>query len=93
MWILFVLIVPLFPVFPFSFSFFSIINDSSVYAIKNLEHFEVHLNMLEKYTEDDISQLRIKLVNDMVFNEYNSAYDGTCKVKEVILVPTSLCLL
>lgn len=64
-----------------------------MYAIKNLEHFEVHLNMLEKYTEDDISQLRIKLVNDMVFNEYNSAYDGTCKVKEVILVPTSLCLL
>ncbi|CAD6245395.1 unnamed protein product [Miscanthus lutarioriparius] len=61
----------------------NIINNSGVYAIKNLEHFEVHLNMLEKYTEDDISQLLIKLVNDMVFNEYNSAYDGTCKVKEV----------
>jgi len=60
-----VLIVPLFPIFPFfpfSFSFFSIINDSGVYAIKNLEHFEVHLNMLEKYTEDDISQLASNLL-------------------------------
>ena len=37
--------------------------------MKNLELFEVNLNMIEKYTEDDIGHLRIKFVNNMVFNE------------------------
>ena len=54
--------------------------------MKNLELFEVNLNMIEKYTEDDIGHLRIKFVNDMVFNEFNCAHDGQSKVREVILV-------
>ena len=49
--------------------------------------------MIEKYTEDDIGHLRIKFVNDMVFNEFNYAHDGQSKVREVILVPMLFSLL
>ena len=61
--------------------------------MKNLELFEVNLNMIEKYTEDDIGHLRIKFVNDMVFNEFNCAHDGQSKVREVILVPMLFSIL
>jgi len=61
--------------------------------MKNLELFEVNLNMIEKYTEDDIGHLRIKFVNDMVFNKFNCAHDGQSKVREVILVPMLFSLL
>ena len=77
----------------FLLSCFNIINDSGIYAMKNLELFEVNLNMIEKYTEDDIGHLRIKFVNDMVFNEFNCAHDGQSKVREVILVPMLFSLL
>jgi len=61
--------------------------------MKNLELFELNFNMIEKYTEDDIGHLRIKFVNDMVFNEFNCAHDGQSKVREVILVPMLFSLL
>jgi hypothetical protein len=58
--------------------------------MKNLEHFEVNLNMMEKYSEDDIGHLRIKLVNDMVFNDHNYAIVGKSKIMEVVLFPKLL---
>lgn len=57
-----------------------------MYAIKNLEEFQIHINMEAKYTEADISHLRIKILNDMIFNEFNYADDGQSKINEVILV-------
>ena len=90
--IIFVVLIVFCPIFFFC-HVFSIINDSGICAMKNLELFEVNLNMIEKYTEDDIGHLRIKFVNDMVFNEFNCAHDGQSKVREVILVPMLFSLL
>jgi hypothetical protein len=72
---------------------FSIINDSGLYAMKNLEHFEVNLDMMEKYSEEDIGHLCIKLVNDMVFNDHNCAILGKSKIMEVVLFPKFFCVL
>ena len=50
--------------------------------------------MMEKYYEADIPRVRIKYVNEMIFNYFNSSDDGLSKVKEydaeVILVPMPL---
>ena len=50
--------------------------------------------MMEKYCEADIPHVRIKYVNEMIFNDFNSSDDGLSKVKEydaeVILVPMPL---
>jgi len=49
---------------------------------------------MDKFSEADIGHLRIKYVNDMIFNEYNCFVDGQSKVMEydaeVILVPMPL---
>jgi hypothetical protein len=88
----FLALIVLFPIFSFC-HVFSIINDSGVYALKNQEHFEVNLDMMEKYSEDDIGHLRIKLVNDMVFNDHNCAIVGKSKIMEVVLfLKLRLCI-
>lgn len=52
----------------------------------NLEEYEVGVNLKEKYGVDDIQHLRIKFVNEMVFGDQNSAREGQCQIKEVVLV-------
>ena len=55
------------------------------------------MSLMDKFSKADIVHLRIKYVNDMIFNEYNSSDDGRSKVikydVEVILVAMSLCVL
>ena len=59
------------------------ITDSGIYALMNLQYYDIGVNMKDKYTEGDIPNLRMKLLNDMVFNEYNTAHAGVSKIKEV----------
>ena len=81
----------------FLISYFSFSNDSGIFAMKNLELWEVNVYLMDKFSEADIGHLRIKYVNDMIFNEYNCFVDGQSKVMEydaeVILVAMSLCVL
>ena len=81
----------------FLISCFSFSNDSGIFAMKNLELWEVNVYLMDKFSEADIRHLRIKYVNDMIFNEYNSSDDGRFKVTkydaEVVLVAMSLCVL
>ncbi|CAD6239331.1 unnamed protein product [Miscanthus lutarioriparius] len=55
-------------------------NDSGIFAMKNLELWELNVYLMDKFLEADIGHLRIKYVNDMIFNEYNSSDDGRSKV-------------
>ena len=64
-----------FPISCFSFS-----NDSGIFAMKNLELWEVNVYLMDKFSEADIGHLRIKYVNDMICNEYNISDDGRSKV-------------
>ena len=81
----------------FLISCFGFSNDSGMFAMKNLELWELNVYLMDKFSETDIGHLRIKYVNDMIFNEYNSSDDGRSKVMkydaEVILVAMSLCVL
>ena len=58
--------------------------------MKNLELWEVNVYLMVKFSEADIGHLRIKYVNDMILNEYNSSKDGRSKAMkydaEVVLV-------
>jgi hypothetical protein len=60
--------------------------DSGICTLMNLEEYEVGVNLKEKYGVDDIQHLRIKFVNEMVFGDQNSAREGQCQIKEVVLV-------
>jgi len=81
----------------FLISCFSFSNDSGIFAMKNLELWELNVYLMDKFSEADIGHLRIKYVNDMIFNEYNSSEDGRSKVMkydaEVVLVAMSLYVL
>ena len=65
--------------------------------MKNLELWELNVYLMDKFSEADIGHLRIKYVNNMIFNEYNCSEDGRSKVMkydvEVVLVVMSLCVL
>ena len=66
--------------------------------MKNLELWDLNVNLVDKFCEDDVDHLRIKYVNDMIFNEFNCSDVGRSKVMEydaeVILVAMSLfCVL
>ena len=78
----------------FLISCFSFSNDSGIFAMKNLELWDPSVSMMEKYCEADIPHVRIKYVNEMIFNDFNSSDDGLSKVKEydaeVILVQMPL---
>jgi hypothetical protein len=65
--------------------------------MKNLKLWDRTVCLMDKFSEADIGHLRIKYVNDMIFNEHNCFVDGRSKVMEydaeVILVIMSLCVL
>jgi len=75
----------------------SLINDSGIFAMKNLEAWAINVDMMDKLNEADICHLRIKYVNDMLSSPFNSADEGRFKVQEfdevVILVAMSICLI
>lgn len=75
----------------------SLINDSGIFAMKNLEAWAINVDMMDKFNEADICHLRIKYVNDMLSSPFNSADEGRFKVQEfdevVILVAMSICLI
>ena len=81
----------------FLISCFSFSNDSGIFAMKNLELWDLNVYLMDKFSKADIGHLRIKYINDMIFNEYNCSVDGRSKVMEydveVILVAMSLCVL
>jgi len=57
-------------------------NDSGIFAMKNLELWDLNVNLVDKFCEDDVHHLRIKYVNDMIFNEFNYSDVGRSKVME-----------
>ena len=73
------------------------INDSGIFAMKNLEAWAINVDMMDKFNEADICHLCIKYVNDMLSSPFNSADEGRLKVQEfdevVILVAMSICLI
>ena len=81
----------------FLISCFSFSNDSGIFAMKNLELYDLNVYLMDKFSKADIGHLRIKYVNDMIFNEHNCSVDGRSKVMEydaeVILVAMSICVL
>jgi hypothetical protein len=59
-------------------------NNSGICAMMNLEHYDLGVNMMEKYSENDIGHIRMKYVNDMVFCDQNIATVAQSKIKEVM---------
>lgn len=55
-------------------------NDSGIFGMKNLELWDRNAAMKDKFNEDDIGHLRIKYVNEMIFNEHNTSDEGKSKV-------------
>ena len=78
----------------FLISCFNFSNDSGIFVMKNLELWDPSVSMMEKYCEADIPHVRIKYVDEMIFNDFSCSDDGLSKVKEydveVILVPMLL---
>jgi len=60
----------------FLISCFSFRNDSGIFAMKNLELWDLNVYLMDKFSKADIGHLRIKYINDMIFNEYNCSVDG-----------------
>ncbi|XP_066339486.1 uncharacterized protein [Miscanthus floridulus] len=59
-----------------------LINDSGIFAMKNLEAWAINVDMMDKLNEADICHLRIKYVNDMLSSPFNSTDEGRFKVQE-----------
>lgn len=66
----------------FLISCFSFSNDSGIFAMKNLELWDLNVYLMDKFCEADVGHLRIKYVNDMIFNEFNCSDVGRSKVME-----------
>jgi hypothetical protein len=50
--------------------------------MKNLELWDINVSLEDKFSEADTGHIRIKYVNDMIFNEYNYSTDGRSQVME-----------
>jgi hypothetical protein len=64
----------------------SIAYDSGIFAMKYLDEYEFGVDISHKFDEEDIPNLRIKLVHQMIMSDKNSATDGKSKILEVVFL-------